>query len=379
MLVGDSTVKVWNVTFGGAHDARGVFYNRGTILPIEEGILLTTGTAISVEGPNKSRSLTGKNNMKGDQDIHFIAQLRTYDASWISFEFEAVDEVITFNYVFASEEYPEYVGSPFNDAFGFLLTDLETGDMQNLAVIPGDNLPITVNNINHKKHSNLYIKNSVSGKNTIEYDGLTATLIAYSEVIPKRKYRIKIAIADVMDQAYDSGVFLEGKSFRSQNKKQFYTQNSGYFEAVKNDQLEWVSPAYAAMKSLEGNVETEEEKVEIPSELKIDSVVVYFDYDQFIPISNSLDKALKKINTLNAQECTAKIIGHTDQQGNSPYNVELSKKRAMYMKKWMEDQFDIQVVSVEYKSFNQLVNSQESEESFAQNRRVVILFETKIR
>jgi outer membrane protein OmpA-like peptidoglycan-associated protein len=182
-----------------------------------------------------------------------------------------------------------------------------------------------------------------------------------------------------MDQAYDSGVFLEGKSFRSQNKKQFYTQNSGYFEAVKNDQLEWVSPAYAAMKSLENNVESTEEKAETPKDIRIDSVVIYFDYDQYKPIPSSLDKAVGKINTLSTQNSTAKVIGHTDQQGNSPYNVELSKKRALYIQKWMEDQFDIQVVAVEYKSFNQLINSQESEESFAQNRRVVILFETKIR
>ena len=380
MLIGNESVKVWNVEFGGAHDARGVFYNQNTPIPIAEGILLTTGHAKAAQGPNKGTAFTGTNKTKGDQDLHFIAKYKTYDASWISFEFEAINNLIKFNYVFASEEYPEYVGSAFNDAFGFFLTDLETGEMKNLAVLPNTNTPITVNNINHKKHSNFYIKNAYGKKAKIEYDGLTALLIAYSEVTPGRKYRIKIAIADVADNAFDSGVFLQGKSFVSQNKKIFYQEYNRYFEAFTNEQIVMVTPKPSTKsKTAVPKTSPQKKTSSTPHKSRIDSLVILFDFDKGTPTSSSLLTAQNRLNKIDCKKYRFKIVGHTDQKGSSEYNVALSKKRAEYVKNWMNNKYQTQITTIQYKSFNQLINSQTSETARAQNRRVVIYFKAKNR
>ena len=379
MLIGNESVKVWNVEFGGAHDARGVFYNENTPIPIAEGIILTTGHAKAAQGPNKGTAFTGVNNTDGDGELRYIAKYKTYDASWISFEFEAVNNLIKFNYVFASEEYPEYVGSAFNDAFAFFLTDLETGKMTNLAVIPNTDDAITVNNINHKKHSNFYIQNEYGKKAKIEYDGLTALLIAYSEVVPGRKYKIKITIADVADNAFDSGVFLEGKSFVSQEKDEFFKQNTLYFDAFLNDKIVMVEPL----------AKTEKPKVKSPTKPKsskrkytkstIDSLVILFDFDKEIPTKKSLQAAQKRLSAMDCSKYRFKVVGHTDQKGSSEYNIELSKKRANYVKNWVNKNYHTQITEVQFKSYNQLINSQTTETARAQNRRVVIYFKAKNR
>ncbi|CAN5396095.1 hypothetical protein BH11BAC1_BH11BAC1_28620 [soil metagenome] len=49
----------------------------------------------------------------------------------------------------------------------------------------------------------------------MQYDGYTTVLTARAGVIPCETYHLKIAIADVTDGVYDSGVFLEGGSFKS--------------------------------------------------------------------------------------------------------------------------------------------------------------------
>ena len=121
MLMGDSSTKIWNVQFHGTHGARGVFYSNNTVIPIKEGLLISSGFAKSAMGPNKGQGYTTSNHSKGDLELETLAGMKTYDATWISFEFEATHNIIRFNYIFASEEYPEYVGSTFNDVFAFFL------------------------------------------------------------------------------------------------------------------------------------------------------------------------------------------------------------------------------------------------------------------
>ena len=379
MLIGNESVKVWNVEFGGAHEARGVFYNENTPIPISEGIILTTGHAKAAQGPNKGTAFTGVNNTKGDGDLRYIAQYKTYDASWISFEFEAINNLIKFNYVFASEEYPEYVGSAFNDAFGFFLTDLETGKMTNLAVIPNTDIAITVNNINHKDHSNFYIQNAYGNKAMIEYDGLTALLIAYSEVVPGRKYKIKVSIADVSDNAFDSGVFLEVKSLVSQDKEEFFKDNTLYFEAFTNDQIMVVKPqTKTEKKENKPSIKTTSSTKKYTKN-QIDSLVILFDFDKETPTQQSLQIAQKRLSKMDCSKYRFKVVGHTDQKGSSEYNIQLSKKRANYVKNWANKNFHTQITEVQFNSFNQLINSQSTETARAQNRRVVIYYKAKNR
>jgi outer membrane protein OmpA-like peptidoglycan-associated protein len=387
MLIGDSTIKVWNVQFIGAHDARGVFYNKDTPLEISEGIILSTGNAISAQGPNKGSGYSTSHATKGDKDLHFLAQFRTLDATYISFEFIPTQDLIRFNYVFASDEYPEYVGSPFNDVFGFFLTDLKTGEVTNLAVIPNTDLPITVNNINHLKYANFYIKNKTGREAKdalLEYDGLTKPLIAYSKVVPGRKYRIKIAIADVADDAYDSSVFLEGKSFRSEKQETFFTMNSLYFDAFADDDINpqltstpetILTNSFPTTSNPGKSPPITSHKDEIIPHL--DSLIVYFDFDKSAATSTELNRLSSELKNIPISSYTIQVIGHTDQRGTQGYNQILSEKRAEFMALWLTNKYSVTIREKEGKSFTQLAQTQTSDEARSKNRRVIIFFSVK--
>tara|TARA_R110002050_G_scaffold204327_1_gene339532 strand:+ start:19489 stop:20661 length:1173 start_codon:yes stop_codon:yes gene_type:complete len=386
MLLSDSTVKIWNIQFVGAHDARGLFYSKNTPIPISEGILLSTGNAVSAQGPNKGVGFTTSHFTKGDKDLHFLAKFKTYDATYISFDFQPTQDIIRFNYVFASEEYPEYVGSSFNDVFGFFLTDLTTGEITNLAVIPNTNFPITVNNINHKTRENFYIENSKGKDALIEFDGLTKKLIAYSIVKPGNKYRIKIAIADVADDAFDSGVFLEGKSLRSENKKDFFDHNQDYFEAFSTASLEpvvdQITPEkIAPLDKEKPSIEVPEVKEQIknttPKTNKLDSITIYFDFDKKVPTPFELKRLTAELNNLNLANYTMQVKGHTDQKGTDKYNQNLSENRAEYIANWLFKNYQIKPKTTQGFSYHRLANPKNDPHSRSKNRRVTIYLHSK--
>jgi outer membrane protein OmpA-like peptidoglycan-associated protein len=381
MLMGDSSTQIWNVLFKGTHSARGIFYSRNTVIPISEGLVLSTGNVVDISGPNKGAGFSSSNLSKGDQDLHFLAKYKTYDATWISFEFKATENLIRFNYIFGSEEYPEYVGSNFNDVFGFFLTDLETGEVTNLAVIPNTNKPITVNNINHQSHSNFFIPNATNKAQQIEFDGLTKPLIAYSEVVPNRKYRIKIAIADVGDDAFDSGVFLEGKSFKSENKKDFFINNSDYFEAFSNQKLVLVKTTEKNNVVPHQQVSLLDDKITFPIEntrnIIQDSVIIYFNFNKSIATEMELKNAKNKLDRLNIPNTNLIITGHTDQLGNGQYNQRLSVERATFINKWIRENFEIKTSTISGQSYNQLTQTQTTPIARAKNRRVVIRIQSE--
>jgi hypothetical protein len=67
--------------------------------------------------------------------------------------------------------------------------------------------------VNHLAYSGYYVNN---GGNTIVYDGFTTVFTSIISVVPCQTYTLKLAIGDVGDGVYDSGVFLEASSFTSQ-------------------------------------------------------------------------------------------------------------------------------------------------------------------
>jgi hypothetical protein len=110
----------------------------------------------------------------------------------------------SFNYVFGSEEYQEYVGTAFNDIFGFYLNDY------NLATVPETSgSPVSVNNINQDENAEYYVDN-LPGTYQIEPDGFTTTLQAKGSLVPGFN-RMKLAIADTSDYILDSRGFLLSK------------------------------------------------------------------------------------------------------------------------------------------------------------------------
>lgn len=220
-------VTVSNVTFTGANTAAGVFGGGTGIIGFESGIILSSGDISFVAGPNTQDDISGVNAGVGDPDLGaLIPGYTTYDAVVLEFDFQCTGtQIIQFQYVFTSEEYNEWVNSPFNDVFGFFLNGV------NIALVPGSpGTPVSINNVNCGYPYNpplgsfchLFINNDCSdippgtfpctGVRDIQMDGLLVVLTATGTLSPGVNH-IKLAIADAGDQVLDSNVFIRGQSF----------------------------------------------------------------------------------------------------------------------------------------------------------------------
>lgn len=205
-----SGITVSNVTYTGALGASG-FFSDGLAsgLGIDTGILLTSGNAAGAVGPNNSGAYTGNNGLPGDANLNgLIPGYLTHDATSLAFDFTTTGGDLFFNYVFGSEEYNEWVGSAFNDVFGFFLNGA------NIALLPGTTTPVSINNVNLFSNSGFYKNNP--GLFNVQYDGLTTVLQAQVLGLGAGTHHIKLAIADAGDWILDSGVFIQGGSFSDQ-------------------------------------------------------------------------------------------------------------------------------------------------------------------
>ncbi|MCB9274915.1 MAG: choice-of-anchor L domain-containing protein [Lewinellaceae bacterium] len=236
-------VEVLNVQYQGAPAAVGFFKNGDDEVGIGRGIVMSTGNAVSsagvigVDGIGSQQSSSTTFGASFDPDMAQIAGGNaTNDMVKYIITFVPISDTLRFRYVFASEEYPEYACTAYNDIFGFFISGPGingpyTNNAANIARVPGTNLPVTINNVNpgvvgsaggnltnctppagSLAYSQYY--NSNNGQpNQPVYDGFTDVFTAEAVVMPCSTYTIKLVICDVSDSGWDSGVFLEAKSF----------------------------------------------------------------------------------------------------------------------------------------------------------------------
>ena len=236
VLVGQG-VTVSNVRFNGstgavASNAIGRFSTGATStnLGITEGIIIGTGAVSYAVGQESSatHSSSAGTNYSCAELMNYAGNTAVNDCAVLEFDFVPLSDSIKFRYVFASEEYPGFVCSDYNDIFGFFLTGINpNGGMysaKNIALIPNSNNIISINNVNGGvaagtatpcllNNTQYYVNNS--GSTMITYGGFTTVLTAEAKVIPCQTYHLKMAIADLGDNDYDSGVFLEANSLSS--------------------------------------------------------------------------------------------------------------------------------------------------------------------
>ncbi len=219
VLVGTG-VTVSNITYTGAAGSIGRFTTGAnpTNLGFSSGIIMSTGLVNGSPAIGSPATNFASTDNSGGGDANLQALIPSYtvqDASILQFDFVPLSDTIKFRYVFGSEEYPEWVGSSFNDVFGFFVSGPNPlgGNYvsTNIAKIPGTANPVSINNVNSGSYSQYYIDNG-SGA-TIVYDGFTTVLTAWCRVVPCLTYHLKLAIGDAGDGIYDSGVFLEANSF----------------------------------------------------------------------------------------------------------------------------------------------------------------------
>lgn len=230
---GGTCDNIFNIAPIGNTSGIGYFDQGTTSIGLSRGIILSTGPIANAHGPNAATDRSGNfNDNSGDPDLHLMTTHPVKDAVGIEFDFVPLDSIVTFRYVFASEEYCEFVGSIYNDVFGFFvkgpgISGGFSGNAANVALIPGSNDFVAINTVNHQQNTDFYIGNERQEdanecgipfvvkpfNQLIEYDGFTTQLTAVLRLSPCQTYHIRLVVSDVADNYYDSAVFLEAGSF----------------------------------------------------------------------------------------------------------------------------------------------------------------------
>ncbi len=251
-----------NATLTGFDCAAGFFDGTNTNLDLSSGFAMCTGGIDMLTG-------LGANTQGTGSDPDLVTQLQLVNSASttvnnvivLEFDFEPNSDQIAFQYVFGSEEYPGYTCSDFNDIFGFFLSGPGingpfSNNGINLAMIPDPNnpgsytdTPVMINSINSGVSSSgnngpcddidenwqdyaVFFTNNPN-EETVNMPGFTVPLTATSSVIPCETYHIKLALANVSDQALQSAVFLLENSFSSTGT--FIESSSDYGPWSGND------------------------------------------------------------------------------------------------------------------------------------------------
>lgn len=387
ILLGNG-ILVGKVKYTGKRHAIGYYAHPNKALGIDSGIVLTTGHIHLIPGPNKSPRSGWAANAPGDDDLDGIARGKTYDAAVLEFDFVTASENLSFRYVFASEEYQEYVGSKFNDVFAFFL-DGPNIKKVNLARLPDSNSPITVNTVNNERNSKYYIDNTyynttdpfiwdvrnrkvIKNKHYMEeenippydtqFDGFSSVLEVSYKVIPNEVYHIKIAIADVADGILDSGVFLEGSSFKSSGQQIVRIDN--HFETIQVQKL--------ADEPAEISIPLNEVQP-LHLEESIHTGIVHFDFDRYDLNEQAVIEVKRIVHAWRkTPSANIEISGHTDAKGSHTYNNKLSERRSSRVAAaLMELGIPQEQLRIKYFGEEVPVSPNNSDQGRARNRRVI--------
>ncbi len=186
------------------------FYNGSiTGLGIGAGLLLTSGTtpgtintSSSFGTDNSGTSGTSNGDADIDAVVNHVFQTQSYDATTLGFSFSVTDPTatsISFDLVFGSDEYPEWV-----DAFVDSAVVMVNG--VNYALFNHDpNAPLSVISTNLAAG---YFQDNGANLLAIEYDGVSHVLKIVAPIISGQVNTIKIGIADTGDHILDSGIFI---------------------------------------------------------------------------------------------------------------------------------------------------------------------------
>jgi len=215
--------------FAGNVNSLGYFTQNGSSFPFEDGVILSTGGITEAPGPWPGTATYDTYAWPADDDLADILAANgqtaaTHNATVLEFDFVPLTNHISFDFLFASNEYGVYQCF-YSDAFAFILSggDMAPGEYQNLAVIPGTDVPVSVVNIRDDANNgncesvnpelfDQYNPNNPAAA-AIGYNGQTVPLQAGGDVTPGQVYHIKLVIADYSDAGVNSAVFIEGGSF----------------------------------------------------------------------------------------------------------------------------------------------------------------------
>ena len=240
ILLGNG-VEASNHTYQGDSIQIGFFDGTASNLGLNSGIVMSTGD-ISILDPDFAGfgDFIDVNPPVTDPDLldvansvpaligqNFVVQ-DINDVAVLEFDFIPSSDTVTFQYVFASQEYFAFENSQYNDVFGFFISGpgivgpyaspaaFPNGSI-NIATIEDDNgvvMPVTISSVNATVNPDYFVNNQ--GLETVDdADGFTIPLTAVAAVQCGETYHIRLAIADGSDGGLSSYVFLEENSFSS--------------------------------------------------------------------------------------------------------------------------------------------------------------------
>lgn len=210
----------------GSVNGLGYFTNGGGNFPFGSGVILSTGDISLAPGPNATTQSAGA--WPGDSDVTAVMQqvatgtISSSNATKLEFDFIALSDHLSLDYIFASEEYGMYQCT-YSDAFVILLTDLETGTSVNIGVIPGTTIPVNVLTVRDSQYNSScsssnpayfgYFYAQGNAATPTNFNGNTVGMSAEATLIPGHNYHLKIAIADRNDSTMDSALFIQNIDF----------------------------------------------------------------------------------------------------------------------------------------------------------------------
>ena len=148
VLVNSSCAQVSDFSESGdnftpSRKSLGFFDANGTAFPFKQGIFLSTWSSNNTPGPYDNQRGGGSKNWGGDADLDAALGISSINASVIEFDFVPLTDYVSFNYLFASNEYQLYYPCQYSDGFAFLIKEKgSTTPYKNLAVIPETTIPV---------------------------------------------------------------------------------------------------------------------------------------------------------------------------------------------------------------------------------------------
>lgn len=227
-LINSSCASVSNFmvsggNFGNNDQSFGFFDGIVAGFPFSNGVILSTCRTKAAPGPNNSVLSEDAPNWAGDTDLEQALGIsNTSNATILEFDFVPLVNQISFDYIFASEEYHGTATCRYSDGFAFLLKKANTTDVyQNLALVPNTAIPVKVTTVHPDipgacGPENASFFGSFNAVNSpTNFNGQTVVMTAKGIVEPGITYHIKLVIADEQNPEYDSAIFLGGGSFKA--------------------------------------------------------------------------------------------------------------------------------------------------------------------
>ncbi|MBS1637292.1 MAG: choice-of-anchor L domain-containing protein [Bacteroidetes bacterium] len=338
VFAGDG-IRIGNITSSSNKKSIGSYQCPENKTGMASGLILSTGFATNAIGPNSSPGISsvlypGPKKYKSDKSLVKLAMgSKVYDITYIEFDFIPLNNKVTFEYAFGSEEYKEYVGSPFNDVFGFFVTG---GPMnqKNEALLPNDKKFVAINNINQKLNKQLYIDNDpfvntylFKSKNMGKETEHAKSGAAKTNIKPTLGGRQNVQVTDsssMAGKAQDTALYYKatGKKYLNENILKIF-QYDGFTKKMKA-QFYVVPYAKYHIKICIGDVDDQ----------SFDSGV-FLEAHSFSSVKDSTQKGFKNYKDLSATfpfdsiMKYQKVIVRTDNL-NEPAHTELYEKTTVH-------------------------------------------------